>query len=78
MSIYKCSRSVNIEVALKQGESADKLIKRFLKKCKKQDILKEHLEKVSFFRTNSQKRRAKRAKNKRLKENLEKKYGSKQ
>lgn len=74
----KGSRAVNVQVVLRPGESADKLIKRFVKKCKKQDILKEHLEKVSFFRTNSQKRRSKRAKNKRLKENLEKKYGSKQ
>lgn len=64
----KSNRPVNVEVRLKPGESADKLIKRFVKKCKKSDIIKEHLEKVSFFLTPSQKRKQKRAKNKHLRE----------
>jgi ribosomal protein S21 len=64
----KSNCPVNVEVALKPGESSDRLIKRFIKKCKKSEIIKEHLEKVSFFRTPSQKRRYKRAKNKHLRE----------
>jgi ribosomal protein S21 len=57
---------VNVEVRLREGESIDKMIKRFFKKCKKQDILKEHLEKISFHRTKSQKRRDKIQKNRHL------------
>lgn len=64
----KSNCPVNVEVILKPGESSDKLIKRFIKKCKKSEIIKEHLEKVSFFLTPSQKRRAKRAKNRHLRE----------
>lgn len=75
--IKKSNRPVNVEVKLKEGESSDKLIRRFIKKCKKQEIVKEHLDKISFFKTKSQKRREKRSKNKRLKENLEKKYARK-
>lgn len=66
--------ATNVEVKAKQGESADKLIKRFLKKVKKQDIIKEYLDRVSFFRTPSQKRRWKRAKNKFLREKESKRY----
>jgi len=38
-------------------------IRKFFKKCKKQDIIREHLDKVSFFMTKTQKRREKRRKN---------------
>ena len=57
-------RVVNVEVKLREGESEDRLIKRFLKKCKKSEIIKEYREKTEFFRTRSQKRRDKRLKNK--------------
>lgn len=66
--------ATNIEVKAKPGESTDKLIKRFLKKVKKQEIIKEYLDRVSFFRSPSQKRRWKRAKNKFLKEKELKRY----
>lgn len=64
----KSNCPVLAEVRLKHGESADRLIKRFVKKCKKGDIIKEYLDKVSFHRTKSQKRRAKRSKNRFLRE----------
>jgi hypothetical protein len=60
-------RAINVEERLREGESAERLIKRFFKKCKKQEIIKEHLEKTSFFRTRRQKRRIKALKNKYLK-----------
>lgn len=63
----KSNCPVNVEVILKPGESTDRLIKRFLKKVKKSDIIKEHLEKT-VFRTKSQKIRWKRAKNKHFRE----------
>ena len=64
----KSNCPVLVEVKLKPGESSDRLIKRFVKKCKKQDVVREYLDKVSFFQTKSQKRRAKRSKNKFLRE----------
>lgn len=57
---------VNVEVKLKPNESSDRLIKRFIKKVKKHDIIREHLDHVSFAQTRSQKLRAKRIKNKYL------------
>jgi ribosomal protein S21 len=62
----KTSRAVNVECVLKPNESTDKLIKRFIKKCKKEEIIKEYLEKISFFRSPSEKRKHKRAKNRHL------------
>jgi len=57
----------NVEVTLKPGESQDKLLKRFMKKCKKVDIVKEYLDKTSYFKTNREKKREKRIKNQWLK-----------
>jgi len=57
---------VNVEVKLRPDESSEKLIKRFIKKCKNSNIIKEHLEHTSFAQTRSQKLRAKRLKNKYL------------
>lgn len=71
MSRIKNSRIALVEVRLKEGESSEKLIKRFVKKCKKQEIIKEYLEKVSFYRSKSQKRRDKMLKNRFLKETNE-------
>lgn len=62
--------SVNVEVTPKYGESQDRMIRRFFKKCKKARILEEHIEKTMFFRTKADKARAKRIKNKKLKEKL--------
>ena len=56
----------NVEVKLREGEGMEKLIKRFFKKCKKIDIIREHLEKTSYYRTRSQKKRDKIQKNKHL------------
>jgi ribosomal protein S21 len=63
----KSNCPVNVEVVLKPNESADRLIKRFIKKCKKSDIIKEYLEKT-IFRSPSQKKRYKKAKAKHQRE----------
>jgi hypothetical protein len=57
---------VNVEVRLKPGEDQEKLLRRFLKKCKKCDIVKEYLLQTSFAQTKSQKLRAKRIRNRYL------------
>ena len=58
--------AVNVEVELRPGESSDKLIKRFFKKVKKTEIIKEYLEKTAYAKTKSQKKRDKRLKNRNL------------
>lgn len=67
------SRAVNVQVFLKDGESVEKMVRRFFKKCKKMEIVKEHLEKVSHARTTSQKKRDKVRKNKYLRKMEERK-----
>jgi len=52
-------RSVNVEVTPRENESDDRMIRRFFKKCKKEDIIREHLDKTQFFRSPRQKRRQK-------------------
>jgi ribosomal protein S21 len=58
--------AVNVEVRLRDGESQEKLVKRFFKKCKKEDIIKEYLSKTSFFKTRTQKKRERYLKNKHI------------
>ena len=47
---------VRIMAVLQPGETQEKLIKRFFKKCKKDDIVKEYAEKTSYFEKKSQKK----------------------
>lgn len=61
-----------VEVKLRPGESQDRLLKRFLKKCKRQEVIEEYVEKTLFYRTKSQKKRFKVLKNKFLREKLNK------
>lgn len=60
--------SINIQVRLEDGMSQEKLLKKFLKKCKNENVVKEYLEKTSFYLTPSQKRREKIRKNKFLRQ----------
>lgn len=55
-------------VRLEDGMSQEKLLKKFLKKCKNENIVREYLEKTSFYLSPSEKRKAKRRKNKFLRE----------
>ena len=51
------------------------LIRRFLKKCKKERIVKEYVEKTSYYKSKSQKRREKRDRSiKRLKREANKRH----
>lgn len=59
--------AINLELKLRPGESVDKLIKRFFKKCKNQEIVREYLNRVSYFKSKRQKRREKSAKAKFIK-----------
>jgi ribosomal protein S21 len=67
------SAAINVEVKNTHNDPTEKIIKKFFKKCRKQDILREYLDKTSFFLTKSQKRRNKRLKNKFLRQKGKKK-----
>ena len=54
---------VNVEVRLTNGMTEEKLIKKFFKKVKSENIVREYLDKTSFALTKSQKQKAKRRKN---------------
>ena len=49
----------NVEVRARKDESGERLLKRFSKKCKKNDIVREYLDRVTCFKTNRQKKREK-------------------
>lgn len=59
---------INVQVRLESGMSQEKLLKKFLKKTKNENIIREYLEKTSFYLSPSEKRKAKRRKNKFLRE----------
>ena len=56
------SRAVLIEVYPRGNEPQEKMIKRFFRKCKKQGVLEEHIEKTSFFMSKTQRKRCERKK----------------
>ena len=65
---------INAEVYPRDGESIDRLIKRFTKKCKKQEVIEEYLDKTSWHKTKRQKRREKYLKNKYLRRKAKEKF----
>lgn len=67
---------MSIEVRLKPGEHFEKMLKRFIKKVKKHAIIEEYVQKTMFHMTKSQKKRAKRAKNKFLRMKEARKYAN--
>lgn len=52
----------NVEVRPYEGESVERLLKRFSKRCRKEALVSEVFNKM-YHKTKSQKRRAKRQKN---------------
>ena len=52
------SKTVNIEVVARNGEPADRLIKRFLKKIKKENLMEE-LNSHTYYEKPSEKRQKK-------------------
>ena len=54
------SRIANVTVYERDGESFERLLKRFVKKCKKQEVLKDWYDHNDHFKSKSEKRREKR------------------
>ena len=63
------SKPINVEVYAKKDESDERLIKRFLKKIKKEKIIEQYKE-HTFYKKPSVKRREKNKKRKRILEKL--------
>ena len=60
--------AINVEVRLSEGMSQEKLLKKFLKKVKNENVIREYLDKTSFYLSPSEKRREKIRKNKFLRQ----------
>ena len=55
------ARSVNVKVERKDNENIERLIRRFVKKVKKEGILEEYREKMYYEKPSDKKRRVKSA-----------------
>ena len=55
------ARNVNVSVERKEGEHIEKLIRRFVKRVKKEGILEEYREKMYYEKPSDKKRRIKSA-----------------
>jgi small subunit ribosomal protein S21 len=51
------AKPINVEVRLKNGESCDRLIRRFIKKVKKEGIIEEYRDRKYFEKRSDKKRR---------------------
>jgi len=60
--------AVNVSVRARGREPAEKLIRRFIRKCKKEKIVERYRERHDHYVKPSEKRRIKRRKAKRLRE----------
>jgi ribosomal protein S21 len=64
--------ATNIRVELRRGESTERLIKRFIKKCKREKILETYRDKTAYHIKPSVKKRIKREKAIREQQKLQK------
>jgi len=55
------ARSVNVKVERKEGENIERLIRRFVKRVKKEGILEEYREKMYYEKPSTKRRRIKSA-----------------
>lgn len=50
-------KPVNVEVKRRRDESNERLIRRFMRECKKEQIVREYLEKTRYYKKPSAVRR---------------------
>jgi small subunit ribosomal protein S21 len=65
------ARNVNVSVERKEGEHIEKLIRRFVKRVKKEGILEEYREKMYYEKPSDKKRRIKSAQKRAAQRNRE-------
>ena len=73
----KKAKPVNVEVTLRPNESPERMIKRFIKKVKKEGIQDEWREKHMFFEKPTTKRRRKKLERQRTIKRLQREYDAK-
>ena len=54
--------AVNVKVELRRGETSERLIRRFIKKCKKEKVVETYREKTTHYVKPAVKRKIKRQK----------------
>lgn len=69
--------AVNVRIELRRNESSERLIRRFIKKCKKERIIETYREKTAYHVKPSVKRKLKREKANRERQKLERKKHNK-
>ena len=69
--------STNVRVELRRGETSEKLIRRFSKKCKKEKVVEIYREKTGYFVKPSVKRKMKRQRAIREQQKLQRKKDAK-
>lgn len=69
--------STNVKVELRRGETSERLIRRFSKKCKKEKVVEIYREKTGYFVKPSVKRKVKRQKAIREQQKLQRKKDAK-
>jgi len=69
--------ATNIRVELKRGESPERLIRRFIKKCKKEKIVETYRTKTDYYIKPSVRRKLKRKKAIREQQKLQRKKDTK-
>ena len=73
----KNPKPVNVEVTPRKNESPERMIKRFIKKVKKEGIQDEWREKYMFFEKPTDKRRRKKKERNRVLKRLQREYEAK-
>ena len=71
------AKPVHVEVTPRKNESPERMIKRFIKKVKKEGIQDEWRQKFMFFEKPTAKRRRKKADRKRVLKRLQREYDAK-
>lgn len=66
-------KPINFEVVEKNGESQERLIKRFIKKTSRNRVVQNYIDKM-YFESKSQKQRTKKAKKKYIKKKIQDNY----
>lgn len=69
--------ATNVKVELRRGETSERLIRRFSKKCKKEKVVEIYREKTGYFVKPSVKRKVKRQKAIREQQKLQRKKDAK-
>ena len=69
--------AVNVIVELRRGETPERLIRRFIKKCKKEKVVETYREKTSHYVRPAVKRKMKRQKAIREQQKLQRKKDAK-